>query len=501
VEVPSGHWQAMEPSRLRITGLWVVAATLALGMGACSSGGNDQPKPDTGVDMTTGNDVVDDTPTGNDTADDTPTGNDTADDTPVNTDGGVDTGMDAPGVDCAPVPTGTTPAGTAPQQAAGPTVATTATRPELSDTQAGQYTVQKAMAAGFNITYGDGGVPPVTYSMNDGWDPQANGIGDPATFTPMFTVAPDGSGDQPNINQAFLAANALGVCGRVYIRLLPGEYRGVMQLPSKTSAPSITLYSTETDASKTVIINNNATATVGSMSNSATFTVKAIRNFQMKNITVANDYVEGSATGNQGAVAMLLQADRSQFENVRFVGNIGTLYVKSASENVVARSYFRDCYVEGDQDFITGRGTAVFDHCEIKVVTSRQTTGLSIGYPSTLVFNPYGFLFDSCKFTADTGATGVALARQWVEAGDGGSATAGWAVGKMIVRNSTLGAHLAGAAPWSTTGARTTTPKDPAGTTPLLLYTSDDYYPAGAGPAPAEPYVAEYRNSGPGAHQ
>src|SRR6185369_16833136 len=166
---------------------------------------------------------------------------------------------------------------------------------------------------------------------------------------------------------------------------------------------------------------------------------KAIRSFQMKNITVANTYVEGSATGNQGAVAMLVQADRVPFENVRFLG-----------------------YIEGDQDFITGRGTAYFDHCEIKVLTSRVTTGLSIAYPSTLVFNPYGFVFDSCNFTAESGATGVALARQWVEAGDGGSATAGWAVGKMIVRNSTLGAHLAGASPWSSMGARTTTPKDPA---------------------------------------
>ena len=61
----------------------------------------------------------------------------------------------------------------------------------------------------------------------------------------------------------------------------------------------------------------------------------------------------------------------------------------------------------------------------------------------------------------------------------------------MIVRNSTLGAHLAGAAPWSSTGARTTTPNEiPAGTTPVLVYTSDDYFPAGVGPAPAEPFVA-----------
>ena len=58
----------------------------------------------------------------------------------------------------------------------------------------------------------------------------------------------------------------------------------------------------------------------------------------------------------------------------------------------------------------------------------------------------------------------------------------GMAVGKMVVRNSTLGAHLAGAAPWSSVGARTTTPKDPAGTTPVILYNSDDYFPAGVGP-------------------
>jgi pectinesterase len=179
---------------------------------------------------------------------------------------------------------------------------------------------------------------------------------------------------------------------------------------------------------------------------------------------------------------------------------MGTLYVKSLSETVAMRMYFRDSYIEGDQDFIVGRGTAVFDHCEIKYLTARQPTGGSIGYPSTLVFNRYGFLFDSCKFTSDTGASGVFLGRQWVENSDT-MAARGMAVGKMVVRNSTLGAHLAGAAPWSSTGARTSTPKNPDAGVPMVLYTSDDYFPAGVGPAPAEPFLAEYRNSGPGAHQ
>ena len=83
-----------------------------------------------------------------------------------------------------------------------------------------------------------------------------------------------------------------------------------MLLNSKTSAPAITLYSTESDASKTVIVANQAGATAGSMTLSATLTIKAVRGFQMKNITVANDYVEGSAPGQQSAVAMLVQSDR-----------------------------------------------------------------------------------------------------------------------------------------------------------------------------------------------
>jgi pectinesterase len=475
-----------------------LVAGLAVAIAACSGGGQ-TPKQDTGVT---------DVPAQTDTPADMTTGNDAS----ANNDGAPDGGVedagptDGPTVDCAPVPTGITPAGTAAQQAAGPMVASTATRPELSDQAAGDYTIRKALAQGYVINNGmapDGGVGSVTYSLNDNWDPLTNGIGNPATFTPMFTVAADGSGTHTDFKSVFNEANVLATCSRVYIRVKPGTYREQVLVPSKTSAPPITVYSTESDASKTVIIANQSEVTAGSMSNSATLTVKAVRGFQMKNITVANDYVEdASITGGQSAVAMLVQSDQAQFENVRFLGNIGTLYVKSAQETIAARSYFRDCYVEGDQDFIVGRGTAVFDHTEVKVLSGRKATGVVIGYPSTLVFNRYGFLFDSCTFSAETGARGTAHARQWVEQSDT-VATRGMAVGKMIVRNSTLGAHVGGAAPWSSTGARTSTPKapDPDGGVPTLVYTSDDYFPAGVGPTPAEPFLGEYRNSGPGAHQ
>jgi pectinesterase len=465
----------------------------------------------------------------------------------------------ADAVVCPPIPTAVVPSGTAPMQEPGPAVASTPTRPQLSAELAdGEYTIAKVLAKGGTMTGpptpavvvppdggaddagsaaidaegaaidggsaaidaegaaidggsadDDAGSPdddaggstdtstPVTYDKNDDWDPVANGIGDVDTFTPIYTVASDGSGTHTSINQAIADVYLIPKteCSRVYIRIKAGEYRGKVVVNKKTSAPMLTLYSTEADAGNTVVVNALGAEEVGSMQSSATMTVSAPTGFQLKNITVANDFAEvADSTDDQSAVALLVQGDRAQFENVRVLGNIATLYVKSEGQSGVARSYFRDCYIEGDQDIIQGRGTAVFDHTEIKYLTGRQPTGGVITNPSTMLNNRYGMLFVSCNFTAEAGASDVALGHQWWEGGNNG------VIGKVVVRNSTLGGHLA-ASPWAPSTTRTFTPKDPGGTTPVTLYTSDDYYPAGTGPSPAEIYLGEYGNVGPGAAQ
>ena len=77
-------------------------------------------------------------------------------------------------------------------------MATSATRPELSAAVAdGQYTIQKALAKGYLINGGTAArrwrrAGDVLGERQLG--SATNGIGDPATFTPMFTVAADGSG-------------------------------------------------------------------------------------------------------------------------------------------------------------------------------------------------------------------------------------------------------------------------------------------------------------------
>lgn len=419
------------------------------------------------------------------------------------TDGGgaIDGGSDAlPTGPCTAPTGGPVPSGTTGLQAAGPAIASTATRPQFNMATAdANYSILKALSIGQNVG---------PAAVVDNWDPVTVGIGDVSTFTPMFTVASDGSGDFTSVQLAITAARAVNAtaCARAYIRIKPGTYREVIVILNRGSATPVTLYSTDPDASHTTIVFGNASKTMnaaGAMlgtSGSATFTNSSV-SLQAKNLTFANDFVE-TAVGNEQAVAFLNQGDKAQFENVRVLGNQDTLYVKSVNVAVIARAYFRDSYIAGDTDFIFGRGTTVFDHCEIHTMGNSKQSGTATGAPSTELLNAYGFLYSSCNFTADSNvaADSTYLARQWFE----GNRLQ--AVGKMIVRNSTLGPHIKAATPWqpwlSSNGDRAIPSGTPdAGTdagTPsqvisAVLYTSDDYYRIiGGGPSPAEPYLGEY---------
>jgi pectinesterase len=130
---------------------------------------------------------------------------------------------------------------------------------------------------------------------------------------------------------------------------------------------------------------------------------------------------------------------------VRFLGNQDTLYVNSSAASVIARSYFRDCYVEGDVDFIFGRGTAVFDRCRIHSLDRASTPAGYVTAPSTDLSNPHGFLFTRCDFTADAPPGSVFLGRPWHPGNDPN------AVGQTVIRESAIGAHI-GPVAWSDFG-------------------------------------------------
>lgn len=57
---------------------------------------------------------------------------------------------------------------------------------------------------------------------------------------------------------------------------------------------------------------------------------------------------------------MLTRADKLIFNNVRLTGWQDTLQADGGN-----RQYFRNCYIEGNVDWIFGSAQAVFDDCDI----------------------------------------------------------------------------------------------------------------------------------------
>lgn len=342
-----------------------------------------------------------------------------------------------------------------------PPITGTATRPQLTGAAEGDYTILKYLEKAGDLTAG---------LVTDNWDPTA-GVGDVSTFTPAYTVAASG-GTHTTVQAAIDAAVAAGGTDRVYVEVTEGTYQEVICVPS--AAPPITLYSANADASKTVIVYNNYNGkpkasgepanpcnpnladTKYGTSGSATFAAYA-KDFQAKNLTISNNTDESQVASGTQAVALMTQADKIVFENVRALGNQDTLYVKSPNANTVSRAYFKDCYVEGDVDFIFGRGTFVLDGCAIQYLTARQ--GAKGGYilaPSTDSRNSYGVLIIDSKLTAEEGTPLdlIHLGRAWDE-GQKDLATYSTNIaagvypnGQALIRESAIDEHIQAKAPW-----------------------------------------------------
>lgn len=192
------------------------------------------------------------------------------------------------------------------------------------------------------------------------------------------------------------------------ILLHPGVYREKIMIEQ----PNLTILGTGKNAAVTTIVFNNAEGTpvrdgdVQSegqstyvMDCATVMVTDKARNFQAQNLTFANDFAteKARAEGRMKSVqafAIRDEADQSSFWKCRFIGRQDTLYAN------VGRQYYKDCYIEGDIDFIFGGAAAVFDNCEIR---SLDKTGKSKGYvtaPSTLK-QEKGYLFYHCHLTSD----------------------------------------------------------------------------------------------------
>ncbi|MFS8433697.1 pectinesterase family protein [Xanthomonas campestris] len=318
----------------------------------------------------------------------------------------------------------------------------TASRPQLTSSEAGTYTISKALAK----------AGPITALVTDNWNPIA-GV---ALLIADFAVAACGS-------------------TRRYISVKAGTYTELVCVPS--GAPPLTLFGLGSATTDTVIRYNNANptpkptgtashpcasnasaATVGT-SNSATVTVRA-SGFQARHLRFDNNYVEGTyADNNQSAVALAVRGDQASFEDVLVTGNQDTLLISATNAANVIRAYFKSSTIEGDVDFIFGSGIGVFDNAIIRSAGARLGSSLG-GYifaPSTRPGSGYGFLAINSRFVAGSGSPDnqTYLGRAWDEGVSGLSAYVNGTSpnGQVTIRDSTLGSHIRKTAPWNASTA------------------------------------------------
>jgi len=223
----------------------------------------------------------------------------------------------------------------------------------------------------------------------------------PAAETIRAVVAADGSGDFQTIQRAVdhvLDHSSVDV-DRVILEIRPGVYRERVKVPQ--DAPRLTLAGS--DAASTVIA-----CSVGAEAAGGTFFSPVVEvdgpAFEAVNISFENRFGSGSQ-----ALAISIHSDRAVFRGCRFSGWQDTIYAASG------RQYFRDCFIEGQVDFIFGNAAAVFDGCQIH----SRGSGYIAAHRRTRPDEPTGFVFRDCKLTAPGAAPAhpsgpdVFLGRPW----------------------------------------------------------------------------------------
>lgn len=154
------------------------------------------------------------------------------------------------------------------------------------------------------------------------------------------------------------------------------------------------------------------------------------------NITFENSSGFGAAVGQ--ALALYVDGDRIIFDNCCFLGSQDTLFTgplpptaykpggftgpKEFAERINGRHYYHNCFIRGDIDFIFGSATAYFENCEIfaqkteKAPAPDEDGHIIYSYitaASTAEGQEYGYVFNNCKITGNTGKGGAYLGRPW----------------------------------------------------------------------------------------
>ena len=241
----------------------------------------------------------------------------------------------------------------------------------------------------------------------------------------MIHIATDGSGDFRSVGQA-LACLPPDREEEIVFFIHKGIYKEQIVI----TRPRVTLLG-ESKAETILTFDLYARMTMADGGKRGTFRTYSClvdtHDVTFKNLTLANSAGPGPKFGQ--ALALYADGDRLMFDNCRFLGNQDTLFTgplpptevepggfvgpKEFAPRVNGRHYYRNCYMEGDIDFIFGGATAYFEGCEFFSKDIGQPVNGYVTAASTPFGQPYGYVMRNCRFTSECPPGTVYLGRPW----------------------------------------------------------------------------------------
>lgn len=149
--------------------------------------------------------------------------------------------------------------------------------------------------------------------------------------------------------------------------------------------------------------------------------------FTARKLTFQNSSGKGPDVGQ--ALAVYADGDRLIFDGCRFLGGQDTLFTaplppkeiepngflgpKQHAPRLSGRHYYKDCYIEGDIDFIFGGATAYFENCELYSKNIGKDINSFVTAASTPEGQEYGYVMQGCRFTGNCPPHSAYLGRPW----------------------------------------------------------------------------------------
>jgi pectin methylesterase-like acyl-CoA thioesterase len=294
------------------------------------------------------------------------------------------------------------------------------------------YLKQKALAYAqtYYVTVDSGAIKPPsgTLAITDSTTWRfTTAAAKPSSLTAV-TVALDGSGQFCTVQGALDVLPANNTTAST-ITINPGQYHEIVYVSGKSN---ITLHGQ--DRKGTVILGTNNNTQQGSSASTSNRSLLGFRNtngLTIENLTIHNLTPQG---GSQAEALAMQGCDKCSVRDADILSLQDTLLWSG-------RIYAKNLYIAGNVDFVWGTGTVYFDSCEIKTV-GRAGYVVQARNPAST----YGYVFVDSKITADSGVTGIVLARIDVSA---------YPASHVAYINCQMGSYISPAG-WTVTGGSAT---------------------------------------------